>query len=286
MIRTILLAALAASTLAACAQGTSDNYFSATGGHPEPVEGVGQDRVLAQPTDRSPSQQSGPTKQIAVTRGFTLRLPSNEVAAVQQRHLAECAKLGCTVLETRLDRLNEGRVTARASVRVAPDRYLAFAAVITAPPAEVTMQSERAEDMTIAVLDVDKRLEVKAALRDRLVAMLRDPGTKSAADLAVIEKELAQTQGDIEAAIAQRDYLRTITDTVRVDITYDGRSVVVAGYDFSPIKRAVDGIGQMLITSVGSLITFLAAALPWLPVVVFVMWGVRWGLRRLRAQRA
>jgi hypothetical protein len=190
------------------------------------------------------------------------------------------------VLETRLDRLNEGRVTARASVRVAPDRYLAFADVITAPPAEVTTQSERAEDMTVAVLDVDKRLEVKAALRDRLVTMLKDPGTKSAADLAVIEKELAQTQGDIEAAIARRDYLRTITETVRVDITYDGRSVVVAGYDFSPIKRAVDGIGQMLITSVGSLILFLAAALPWLPVIAFVMWGVRWSLRRWRAQRA
>jgi hypothetical protein len=49
---------------------------------------------------------------------------------------------------------------------------------------------------------------------------------------------LAQAQGDIEATIAQRDYLRTITETVRVDITYDGRPGVVAGYDFSPIKRA------------------------------------------------
>jgi hypothetical protein len=148
------------------------------------------------------------------------------------------------------------------------------------------MQSERAEDMTTAVLDVDKRLEVKAALRDRLTTMLKDPGTKSAADLAAIEKEVAQTQGDIEAAIAQRDYLRTITETVRVDISYDGRSVVVAGYDFSPIKRAVDGIGQTFITSVGTLITFLAAAVPWLPVIVLVMWGTRWGLRRWRARRA
>ncbi len=73
------------------------------------------------------------------------------------------------------------------------------------------------------MLDIDKRLEVKTALRDRLSAMLKDPSAKSAADLAAIEKELAQAQGDIEAAIAQRDYLRTITHTVRVDIAYDGR---------------------------------------------------------------
>jgi hypothetical protein len=115
--------------------------------------------------------------------------------------------------------------------------------------------------------------------------MLRDPSTKSAADLAAIEKELAQAQGDIEAAIAERDYLRTITETVRVDINYDGRPVVIAGYDFSPIKRAADGIGQTLITSVASLIVALAATLPWLPVIVFAVWGIRRGLRRWRTQR-
>ena len=293
MIRTILLAALAASTLAACTPGpgTPDNYIdsSVSGGlllYSETAGGVSDAHVLAQLATPPRPQQTGTTQRIAVTRGFTLRLPSNEVAAVQERHLAECAKLGCTVLETRLDRLSEGRISARAFVRVAPDRYPAFAAVVTAPPAEVTTQSERAEDWTVAILDVDKRLEVKTALRDRLTAMLRDPGTKSAADLAAIEKELAQAQGDIEATIAQRDYLRTITETVRVEIIYDGRPVVVAGYDFSPIKRAADGIGQTLITSVASLIVALAAVVPWLPVIVFVVWGILWSFRRWRAHRA
>ena len=300
MIRTILTVALVASLLAACTreQEAMENYsasagfvggdqikFSAASGHAEPSRGVSHDYVLAQLANPRPSQQSGRPSQIAVTRGFTLRLPSNEVTAVQQRHLAECAKLGCTVLETRLDRLSEGRISARASVRIEPDRYPAFAAVITAPPAEVTTQSERAEDMTVAVLDVDKRLEVKIALRDRLAAMLRDPVAKSAADLAAIEKELAQAQGDIEAAIAQRDYLRTITGTVRVDIAYDGRLVVVAGYDFSPVKRVIGGIGQTLINSVASLILFVVTAMPWLPVIVSMGWGVRWGWRRWRAQR-
>jgi uncharacterized protein DUF4349 len=279
-----LLSALAVSMLAACAPPPQN--FSPAGGTPEPAADVGRERVLAQLTNPPPSQQSTPVRHIAVTRGFTLRLPSHEIAVVQQKHLAECARLGCTVLETRLDRQIEGRISGRASVRVAPDRYPDLVAVITAPPAEVATQFERAEDRTTAVLDVEKRLDVKTTLRDRLTAMLKDPGAKSAADLAAIEKELAQVQGDIEAAIAQRDYLRTLTETVRVDITYDGRSVVVAGYDFSPIKRAADGIGQTLISSIASLIVFLAAAVPWLPVIVLVVWGARWGLRRWRAQRA
>ena len=148
------------------------------------------------------------------------------------------------------------------------------------------MQTERAEDKTVAVLDADKRLETKTALRDRLTTMLRDSGNKSATDLATIEKELAQVQGDIEAAVAQREYLRTITETVRVDIAYDGRQAVVAGYDFSPIKKSVDGISQTLIASVGWLIWFVAALVPWAPVIVFAAWGIRWTLRRLRARKA
>jgi uncharacterized protein DUF4349 len=287
MIRTILLAALTASTLAACSQSTPDDGSATRGyllfsGEASPQS---QDIHLAQlPNAPSQPQQAGATRRIAITRSFTLRLPGSEVAAVQGRHLTECARLECTVLETRLDQLGDGRVSARASVRVAPERYPALAAIITARPAEVTTQSERADDRTIAVLDVDKRLEVKTALRDRLTTMLSDPATKNVADIIAIEKELVQAQGDIEAATTQRNYLRTITDTVQVDITYDGRQVVVAGYDFSPIKRAVDSIGGTFATSVASLITLVATALPWLPVIALLAWGARRGLRRWRTR--
>jgi len=278
MIRRLLLTALTAATLAACSQSTPDTFTlaasslsgrSVSGGYE--AAAPSQEFRLAQLTNAPSQPQAGPTRHIAVTRSFTLRLPGSEVAAVQERHLAECAKLECTVLETRLDQLGDGRVSARASVRVAPERYPALAAVITARPAEVTTQSERADDRTIAVLDVEKRLAVKMALRDRLTAMLNDPATKSVADLIAIEKELVQAQGDIEAATTLRNYLRTITDTVQVDITYDGHQVVVAGYDFSPIKRAIDSIGGTFATSVASLITFVATTVPWLPVIVLLV---------------
>jgi hypothetical protein len=295
MFRTMLLTALIALTLAACSENptlnsTAPDRLSVSGGYSgserfEPAAPSQEFRLAQLPN--APSQpQAGPSRRIAVTRSFTLRLPGSEVAAVQERHLAECAKLECTVLETRLDQLGDGRVSARASIRVTPERYPALAAVITARPVEVAAQSERADDRTIAILDVDKRLEVKTALRDRLTAMLNDPATKTVADLIAIEKELVQAQGDIEAATTQRNYLRTITDTVQVDITYDGRQTVVAGYDFSPIKRAADGIGGTFASSVASLITFVAATVPWLPVIVLLLWGARRGLRRWRTARS
>lgn len=283
MVRPILLAALAASLLAACSP--APTLFSPSAGSNEPVGGVSNERLAQRAAASPPSQQSGPVRHIAVTRSLALRMPGSEVAAIQQKHLAECAKLACTVIETRFDQLNDGRTSARVSVRITPDRYPDFAAVITAPPVEVISQSERAEDRTTAVLDIDKRLGVKTALRDRLIVMLKDQNARTPADLLAIEKELAQVQGDIESSAAQRDYLRTITDTVRIDISYDGRSVVVAGYDFSPIKRAAAGAVQTLIASAASVITFLAAAVPWLPVILLVIWGIRRMFRRWRAQR-
>jgi Domain of unknown function (DUF4349) len=286
MIRAILLAAVASATLAACSP--YPTLFSPSASQDERAGrgGGAGDRMMAQlAAGQQPSQQQPPARHIAVTRSFTLRLPANDVATVLQRHLGECAKLECTVLESNLHQVSEGRVSARASVRIAPDRYATLAAIITAPPVEVTTQSERAEDRTIAVLDIEKRLDAKMALRDRLAALLKDPNAKTVADLLAIEKELAQVQSDIESAIAQRDYLRTITDTVRVDIAYDGRTAVVAGHDFSPLRRAIDGMIQTFITSVAALITFLAGAAPWLPVIALLVWGIRRTFRRWRAQR-
>jgi hypothetical protein len=266
----------AALAVAACARVPDE--FSISGGYQ--ADGAG----LAGGSARA--AQTIADKRLAITHSFTLRLAATEVEPVQQKHLAECARLGCTVLSTNLDRSVESRINARISVRIAPGSYEAFVAIISASPSEVISHSESAEDKTAAIIDVDKRLEVKTALRDRLTAMLKDPAAKSAADLATIEKELAQVQGDIEAIVAQRDYLRTLTDTVRVDITYRGVPAQAGGFDLSPIKFAVDGIGRTVIGSVGNLISFLAAATPWLPLIALLVWGGRRSVRRWRQRRA
>jgi hypothetical protein len=267
-----LMITASALALAACAQSPSA---------PSSIDARSRGELAS-----SQVNQSSAGRRVAVTHTFSLRLPSNEVEAAQQKHLAECRKLGCIILNTQFDRSNEGRVNARCSIRIAPDAYQTFAAVIQAPPAEVVTHSESADDQTVPMLDVEKRLEVKSALRDRLTAMLRDPGAKSTADLIAIEKELAQVQGDIESATAQHDQLKTITETVRVDIAYSGRAAVVAGIDFSPVRQAVNGAGRTAVSSLASLISFLAAIVPWLPLIALLMWGMRAGLRRWRTPKA
>ena len=125
-------------------------------------------------------------------------------------------------------------------------------------------------------------VDAKAALRDRLMGMLKDARATTTTDLLAVEKELTQVQADIEAATAQRDYLRTITETVRVDIGY---TAVVAQQ--GAVDLYVGQFRQTLLLSAGALVgllaggvTLLAGALPWIPLVIVLAWGTRRALGR------
>jgi hypothetical protein len=234
-----------------------------------------------------PLRQSVTTsRQIAITHRFTLQVPSAQTEAIQEKHLDQCAKLNCTILSSSIDRSNEGRINARASVRISPEAYTAFAILLAAPPAKITMHSQSAEDLAAPIIDVERRLAVKTALRDRLTAMLNDSTAKTAADLITIEKELAQTQSEIESMTAQRDQLRTRTDTVRVEIYYSGIAGQAGGIDLTPIHQSIKGIGQTFVSSMAWLIWFVVAVVPWLPIIVLISWGTRRGIRRWRARKA
>jgi hypothetical protein len=144
----------------------------------------------------------------------------------------------------------------------------------------VASHQETSEDKTLPLLDVEKRLEAKTALRDRLTALLKEPGQRPIGELAALEKQISDIQGEIESATAQRDYLKTITETIKVEVTYFGQPDTVAGIDFSPLRWAFSDSLVTLIGSAAQLVTFIAAALPWLPLFAFVFWlGRRWRRR-------
>ncbi len=218
-------------------------------------------------------------QRIAYTHNFAIELPSDAVQAAQQKNLADCLAAGCSVLNSRLDRLPNGAVQGSISVRIAPDKFQAFADSVTAPPARLISHAQSAEDKTIAVLDVAKRLAAQEALRDRLTQLLQQ-ADGNVGDLVSVEKQLAEVQGTIESETAQRDYLRTITDTVAVDVSYNGLIQQAGPFDVSPIRAALDSFMQTMIASVGEVISWIAYALPWLPLVALAVWALRAVFRR------
>jgi glycine cleavage system regulatory protein len=222
----------------------------------------------------------------AIAHRFTLVVPNAEIEAVQEKNSAECVKLGCNILSSSINRSDRGAVSASMLIRIKPDAYDAFAAALAAPPARIRNHSQTADDLAAPVLDAEKRMAAKTALRERLTALLNDQSTKTAADLIAIEKELSEAQSEIENFTAQLENLRKRTDMVSVDITYVGTTAGYGGLDFVPLHEAVMDIGQTVIRSLSWLIYFLAAVGPWLPVIVVVWWAIRRSVRRRRSSRS
>ena len=266
--------------LAACGKVVMKSEMSAmanAASAPPPPRMIGEAAAAS-----GPAQQ----KRVAVSHTFRLRLPSADIEATQKNHIAACLKLDCTILSTSLNKYGEDRIEASLEVRIPPAGYDAFIKEISTPPVIVTGHNETAEDKTVAFIDLEKRLEVKTVLRDRLRAMLQDPARKSAADLAVVEKELAQVQGDIESAIAQRDYLITITETLRVSVNYSGTTAQAGGFDLSPLRVALSDVGETIVGSAASLVSVIASLIPWIPVIALIIWGTRRGYRRWKQRRS
>lgn len=222
----------------------------------------------------------------AITHRFVLVVPNAEIEAVQEKNSAECVKLGCTILSRSINRSDRGPVSASMSIRIKPDAYDAFAAALATPPARIRNHSQTADDLAAPVLDAEKRMAAKTALRERLTALLNDQSKKTAADLISIEKELSQVQTEIENLTAQVENLRKRTDMVSVDITYAGTNAGYGGLDFVPVHEAVVDFGQTVIRSLSWLIYCLAIVGPWLPVVVVVWWAIRRSVRRRRSFRS
>jgi Domain of unknown function (DUF4349) len=218
-------------------------------------------------------------RRIAFSHEFAVELPNGTVEATQQKNLTDCLAAGCDVLNSRLDQSPDGVVQGSISVRIAPARYQALAEAITAPPARLIGHAQAAVDETVPMLDIEKRLAAQMALRDRLSDLLKQAGG-SVADLVAVEKQLAEVQGTIESETAQRDYLRTVTDTVKVDVVYNGLIQRAGPFDVSPIRSAANRFAHDVIFSVGRLITSVAYALPWLPLAVLAGWIVRRLVRR------
>jgi len=251
----------------------------------EPAQGFGVALPAPAPMAammRADAKMAGPgdvQRRIAYTNRFVLEMPSEDVANAQQKTLAACVAAGCSVESTRLDRLPNGGVQGEISVRIAPDKLDALTATITAPPARLVSRAETADDKTVAVLDIEKRLASQVALRERLNQLLAQ-AKGSVGDLVAAEKQLAEVQGTIESQTAQLAYLRSITDTVRVDVSYNGLLQQAGPFDLSPVREALDAFLATLIGSAGDMITWVAVALPWLPLGLVGLFLLRWVARK------
>jgi hypothetical protein len=132
---------------------------------------------------------------------------------------------------------------------------------------------------------VARRLSQLSDFRDRLTHLAKRPEVRIE-ELIKAESELASIQRQIEALTAQQ---RQLAQRIDMELlTVDFRSRATLGSVGLPIERAWSQASATLGASTASALSFLIAALPWVPIVAvgaFLFGGlfvvVRWIVRRL-----
>jgi hypothetical protein len=225
---------------------------------------------------------------LAVRQDLNVEVPPEQLADAWGKVRDLCGTLQCELLSSSLLRETPQQPgNAMLEMRVAPadvDKLLNGLAGV----AKVVSQNTTSEDKTAEVIDVEARIKNRIEFRDSLRLMLRDTVTKrTMADLLAIQRTLSDTQAELDAIATQRKVLEQQTSKQHIQIQFTpSRTLVQSGRSYNPMMRALREAGSVLAESVGVLITFLAAVLPWLLLVGLPLaWLVRvlWRRRRARA---
>jgi len=226
---------------------------------------------------------------IAYSYGFSFRLDRDRIAAVQERHLAACRRLGpalCRVTAMQRGGTGENQSGANLKLQVAAGIADAFgnnlAAIAGEGGGETVDRSITAEDLSRQMIDSEARIRTREVLIQRLTTLLQ---TRSGNIAQAVEAERAinSAQEELEAARAALADMRGRVAMSAVELSYVARGP--APDSPNPILQAFDQVASVSAGSVGAMIVIVGIALPWALLGGLVFLAVRaFRRRRERAE--
>lgn len=235
---------------------------------PTAPEGGGQEQDAQAGAVADPSRP-----QLAYSYRYGFRLPADEVADTQKAHAGACEKLGmtrCRVINmTRSGDENHqfGELQISIDAGLARSFGATLGTIASGRGGRQVDAGISAEDLSKQIIDTDARVRAKTLLADRLTQLLATRGG-SVADLVEAERALSQVQEELDQA---RTWLAEMKGRVAMStmtISYSS-TPTASGSLISPVRDALSSAGEILGFSIGMLIRFLIAVLPWL----LLLWG-------------
>lgn len=222
-------------------------------------------------------------KYIALRHHLNVELAAAQLQAGFDAALKHCEALNCQILNANFNKETAyNPPSASLSVRVPPRNVEVFLSGL-AKSGEIIQHARDAEDKTNQVVDADARIKNLTELRDRLRAMLGDKSAKFK-DIIDVERELANTQSQLDSIMSIRKVLSLETDLVAVNIDFSAKQGITEQGFFSPVARAIKDAGRVMMESLAAVITFVVTALPWLLIGIpgMIIIGRLW--RKLKAK--
>ena len=231
----------------------------------------GAQESLTQPGDSSNTVNR---KYIALRHHLQIETAPENMQASFDAAIKHCETLNCQLLSANYNKQTPySPPSASLSLRVPPKNVSVFLNGL-AKNGEVMQHGRDSEDKTIQVLDADARIKNLTDLRDRLRLMLNDKTAKFK-DIIDVERELANTQSQLDSIASVRKMLALETDLVAVNVDFTASQGITEQGFFAPVARAIKNAGQVMMESFGAVITFLVGAIPWLLIGIPVIWLVR-----------
>jgi hypothetical protein len=243
------------------------------------ADGIGgAEQSLTEISEPQPSQPVGDStsvkKYIALRHHLQIESPAEKMQAAFDAAIAHCAALNCQLLSANYNKETPyNPPSASLYVRIPPRNVEIFLTGL-AKNGEVMQHGRDSEDKTNQVVDTDARIKNLTELRDRLRLMLTDKSAKFK-DIIEVERELANTQSQLDSMMSMRKVLSQETDLVAVNIDFTAAQGITEQGFFAPVARALKDAGRVMMESFGAVITFVMSAIPWLLIGIPVIWLVR-----------
>jgi len=210
--------------------------------------------------------------------------PETELQRSWETAVAFCGTIHCEVISSSITMRTANSVpTGSIALRVVPEELKTLLGQLE-KLGKIAKHSTEREDKTTAVIDTDAKIKNLTAFRDNLRAMLAKPSAK-VSDLVEIQKQLADTQADLDSDTAQRKVLANETEKIAVQISFRVEETGKKSGGFSEIANALRESGVVLGGSTASLITTIVAIIPWLILIVPALWMMRGVWARLKLRR-
>lgn len=198
--------------------------------------------------------------------------------------VAFCGTIRCEVISSSIaTRTAESAPSGNVSLRVAPDDLGKLLAHVPGL-GKIAQHTTEREDETASVVDTEARIKNLTSFRDNLRAMLAKPSA-TVSNVVEIDKQLTDTQSELDSETAQRKILTEETEKIAVEISFRVEEPNVAIGGFSEIWTALRESGSVLGDSIANLITTIVAIIPWLILILPAFWLLAKAWRKLRLRR-
>ena len=243
----------------------------------------------AKPGTGSPAQPpAASAPMLAYDYSYDLRLPSQSVRPTLARHEQACVSAGpatCQVIAANLDAGGDdagGTLKLRATAAWIGRFRAGLDADVKGPGGGIQQSGVQTEDLTRSIVDGGAAIRAKTLLRDRLEKLLAErPGKLS--DLLDLEKNIADVQGEIDAAQSELAVMQARVDMSGLTLSYASSQPAIGGRTFQPLANAAHGFAGNVLAVLAALVTISSFLLP-LALVVGLGWIVWRRIRRRRVQ--